>query len=184
MARKDSMTDSALRAAYRKLTAEGGTGCAEGLDAEALAALAAGGHAAAGRDAGLGALAESARNADLLRALRAIAADAAELESSIASVRAAAPAQRRPIRAQRWLALAASIAAAGVIGVALQSPSETPAADPVAMVVTAVTAEADASSAAADATMPAASGRIMMASFENGGESPGTAKIFSADFDS
>jgi len=181
MARKDSMTDSALRAAYRALTAEGGRGCAPPLDAEALAALAAGGHAAAGRDAGLGALAESARNADLLRALRAIAADAAELESSISSVRAVAPAQRRPIRAQRWLALAASIAAAGVIGVALQSPSETPAADPVAMVVT---AEADASSAAADATLPAASGRIMMASFENGGESPGTAKIFSADFDS
>jgi hypothetical protein len=172
--------------AYRKLTADTGAGGEALLDAETLAALATGGRSAAGRDAGLAALAESARNADLLRALRAIAVDAAELETSIAGLRGAARVERRPVVARRWYALAASIAAAGVVGLALNGASEAPSMQ----ASDSNPAPSMAADAGDDSAALADGGRIMVASFDGPNTSTSTdasaseQDIFSGDFDS
>ncbi len=171
------MTDEALKLAYRKLTAHAS---AEPINADALAALASGTLAMEQRDVHLAAVAESAQNVDLLRALHALAGDADALSAGVQRVRQPVKhVLKRPSR-QHWWAVAASIALAGVVALALRAPVssvETPAEQ----------AQSEAMrSQASDgaAVMPEPTTTIMMASFENGATSDAAKSIFRGDFDS
>ncbi len=153
------MTDHALRSAYRALTA--GTHPAS---PDALLALAEGRSLGDGRDAALGEVAGSAREADLLRAVMALAPDARALSEDVARLR------RRPAtvapRRLRWLALAACIALASFSVSLLR------------------TSPVDSAGGAPTLAAPAGDA-IMSASFE--GDSVATRdepRIFSGDFDS
>ncbi len=172
------MTDTALQAAWQKLTHSGRTNTAPPIDADALAQLASGGGDADSRDGRLAAVGESARNADLLRVLRALEADAAALESDLRTAGQPVPqvARIRP-RRHRWVALAASVAVAAMIGVAINAPDRDADAPPLVDTLDSPPA------AAADA----ARGNIMVASFEAGApDAPTTQRteIFSGGFDS
>lgn len=173
------MTDDALKHAFRRATAAGRVSAGGSIDADQLAALASGGGAAAARDQGLAAITDSALNADLLRLMRAIRADVDRLSADVQHARQPRlPARPRAV-ARRWLALAASIALAGGVGIALQSlqqrgeSGQSVRIDPVA-------APADGALDAGD------SGQIMAASFEHDARSalPEPQRIFVGNFDS
>lgn len=170
------MTDDALKHAYRRLSARADVRPDALPDAETLAALSRGESLAEARDAALAMAAESARNADLLRSLRLIAADSDALATEVARLRAPAlPAVRPRAAPRRWLGLAASLGLAAVILAALQPSDGDVSAPP-------------AAAAQASEALPAADPRqqIMVASFETGSDQAAerAAKIFRSDFDS
>ncbi len=174
------MTDAALKHAYRRLTARA---AAAPLDVDALAALADGSGPSAGRDARLADVAECARNADLLRVLRAVAADAAALDEAIQRERRPARVGRPAARPRRWMAVAASVALAGVVALAMYSPATVDEGS------ASLEAEAGESGLAAAGDSAATDrGKIMLASFEaeSATSTAPTAapKIFIGDFDS
>lgn len=144
-------------------------------DVDLLAELAAGRSLGESRDDQLGRIAESPRNADLLRSLIALREDADQLAAGVARLRQ--PAHRRPAPARlRWLALAASVGLAALLALALRSPVGPE-------IETGMAQQADAASAAPvdDAVQIAAT--IMSESFEHGGAA-GRSSIFLGDFDS
>lgn len=193
------MTDDALKRAYRLLTSgplttgqapiQGRVAAAAPITADTLAALANADYAEADRDTHLAAVAESAQNADLLRALRALADDAVVLSADVLQEtgRPSSNAARRqptPVaRPARWYALAASVAIVGVVGLVLKASVsvESVPADPISVAATVTTPSAASSEGAT-------SGKIMMASFEGttASASDGSNKptIFVGDFDS
>jgi len=188
------MTDDALKRAFRQLTA--GESAIGGLTsdgkapaaADSLVALVSGDHAEAERDAHLAAVAESALNADLLRALRALASDANALSANVQQLNGQtrarpAPTPRPALRPARWYALAASVALAGVVGLVLKATVSLDSAQPgQGSSVAAGTSPAFETSNIADG------GKIMMASFEDNAASAGSGSskptIFVGDFDS
>ncbi len=154
------MNDDALRTAYRALTARAGTTVPEGL-----ATLAEGRSLGDGRDAALGEIAGSARNADLLRAVLALAPDAEALSRDVARLRR--PSQATAPRRLRWLALAACLALASFSVALLRTSPVDAGGDPPTLAA------------------PAADTAIMSASFEGDAVvARDDARIFSSDFDS
>jgi len=131
------------------------------------------------RDAALAQVAESARNADLLRVLHSLQADAATFERDLTALqRTHHPALvHRVAKPQRWLALAACVALAGVVGLMLRAPvSVAPSGDAVV--------DAQATGAPIDEAAP---GTIMVASFDGvatAESQPAESAIFRGDFDS
>jgi len=171
------MTDDALKHAYRRLCARAGNRPDDLSDGDTLAALSRGQSLDGARDEALAMTAESTRNADLLRALRLIAADSDALAADVARLRApASPAIPGRAAPRRWLALAASLGLAAVILAALQ-PSTGDVSAPQA-------AAAPASEEVQAADDPRQ--QIMVASFEAGSDPAAerAAKIFRSDFDS
>ncbi len=194
------MTDDALKRAYRlltagspsngRLTADGQAEAAGPIGTDTLAALANADYPEAKRDRYLAAVAESAQNADLLRALRALSTDASALSADVEALsgqpRGRSTAIPRPVlRSIRWYALAASIAVAGVVGLVMKATVsvESASADH-ASIVTATDAAIDQSSETGNAN----GGKIMMASFEGSSASANDDSnkptIFVGDFDS
>ncbi|MGQ0801378.1 MAG: hypothetical protein ACT4NL_14870 [Pseudomarimonas sp.] len=188
------MTDDALKRAYRQLTARQSTlgrltpdGNASATG-DSLAALVHGGYTEAERDAHLAAVAESAQNADLLRALRSLAGDANQLSANVEKLNGQTrtrptPAQRQSMRPARWYALAASVAMAGVVGLVMQPPVSIQS-----LPSDAVSTVASGASSVLDTSSVADGGKIMMASFDdtpaNVGEGANKPTIFVGDFDS
>lgn len=188
------MTDDALKRAYRLMTARQSGGvtsdsqanAAAPISADTLAGLANADYAEAERDIYLAAVAESAQNADLLRALRSLANDATGLTADVHHLanrtRARPEPARRPVlRPARWYALAASVAMAGLVGVVMKAPVSSQDAPAGVVNVTAIVPVVENEPTATH-------GKIMMASFEGSSASVGDGSnkptIFVGDFDS
>lgn len=176
----DAMNDDKLKRAWRAATAASAQPI---IDAEALAGLAQGGGSVGERDAALGAVGESALNADLLATLRALSLDAESLSTAVAGVRQSVRVTDGRSRApqRRWLALAAGVAAVAVTVTAVRQSAPDPAARaPTAEISSVVVPVNDLRSEVS----PSDRGHIMTASFDEAGSSSPAQEIFLGDFDS